>query len=278
MGKKTIENEDGSIQRSAPGLANFAPKTWSSNQIAKSKGTIAHKIHLVSELFRLNVGVAIPALNEEKNIEHVLCELKSLGYGNVLVIDGASKDGTLVVAEKNGAKVVLQDHLGKGQAIRQVLSNGYLDVEALVLMDADGSMSPEEVPSFIQALQNGADVVKGSRVIRGGGSDDMTTMRRVGNNILTTCANLLCSSKYTDLCYGFMAFNKKAIRTIAPVLTSNGFEIEAEIFIKAKRFGLKVVEIPSHEHRRRSGASNLNTFRDGFKILKTIINETVQSS
>jgi glycosyltransferase involved in cell wall biosynthesis len=219
---------------------------------------------------KMNVGIAIPAFNEEKNIGEVLSNLNNMGYGNILVIDGLSKDGTLKVAVEKGAKIVLQDGRGKGQAIRQVLSNDYLSTDALVLMDADGSMSPREVPRFVEALRMGVDVVKGSRFIRGGGSDDMTVLRRFGNSIMTSAVNILCASRYTDLCYGFVAFNKKAVAALAPVLETNNFEIETEVFIKAKQLGLNVVEIPSYEYRRRNGKSNLNTFGDGYKIFKTI--------
>ena len=225
----------------------------------------------------LNVGIVIPAFNEEKNIGDVLCRLKNIGCDNVLVVDGSSKDGTVQIAKQNGAKIVLQDGRGKGQAIRQVLSNGYLDSDALVLMDADGSMSAEEVPRFVEALRKGADVAKGSRFIAGGGTSDMTSTRRIGNTLMTSAVNLLCGSKYTDLCYGFVAFNKKAIQSLAPLLESNNFEIETEIFMKSKKLGLKVVEVPSFECNRKNGISNLHTYRDGLKILKTIIRETIQN-
>ena len=126
----------------------------------------------------------IPALNEEKNIEEVLCRLNDYGFDNVLVIDGQSKDNTVKVAAKYGAKVVLQDGQGKGGAIRQVLSNRYFDVDAMVLMDADGSMDPAEIPAFIEALNSGADIVKGSRFLKGGRTYDMNATRRFGNSIL----------------------------------------------------------------------------------------------
>ena len=98
----------------------------------------------------------------------------------------------------------------------------------------------------------------------------MTPLRRFGNTVMTSTVNFLCNSRYTDLCYGFVAFNKKAMKALAPVLESNNFEIETEVFIKAQKLGLKVVEVPSIEYKRKSGKSNLNTFRDGYKILKTI--------
>jgi len=231
----------------------------------------------VARPLNLNVGIAIPAFNEERNIECVLSGLKDIGFRNVLVIDGLSNDGTLKVAARNGAKIVLQDGRGKGAAVRQVLAKGYLDVEALVLMDADGSMSPQEVPRFVEALHNGADVVKGSRFVSGGGSGDMTFARKIGNGLFTSCVNLLWSTGYTDMCYGFAAFNQKAIRKLAPILESNNFEIETEIFIKAKKLGLKVVEVPSFEYKRNSGESNLHAFKDGLRILKTILTEAIRN-
>jgi glycosyltransferase involved in cell wall biosynthesis len=240
--------------------------------------TIISRAHFeVFSPLDLNVGVAIPAYNEEKNLGDVLHRLNSVGFSNVLVIDGLSNDGTLKVAAQNGAKIVLQDGRGKGQAIRQVLSNSYLDSDALVMMDADGSMSPEEIPRFVQALSDGADVVKGSRFIVGGGTSDMTATRRFGNTLMTFAVNILCGSNYTDLCYGFVAFNKKAIQMLAPVLESNNFEIETEIFIKAKKLGLKVLEVPSFEYPRKNGKTNLKTFKDGFKIVKTIFSASLRN-
>ena len=115
-----------------------------------------------------DVGVVIPTLNEEKNIEDVLFSLKNQGYCNILVIDGMSKDKTTKIATRNGVKVILQNGKGNGSAIRQVLNNGYLDADAIVMMDADGSMDPKEIHSYVEALNSGADVVKGSRFMKGG--------------------------------------------------------------------------------------------------------------
>ena len=84
-------------------------------------------------------------------------------------------------------------------------------------------------------------------------------------------------TKYTDLCYGFAAFNKHAISKLAPVLEATGFEIETEIFIKAKKLGLNVIEVPSFEYKRKSGESNLQAVKDGLKILKTIISEAMRN-
>lgn len=98
----------------------------------------------------LNVAIVIPTLNEEKNIGGVIDGLKSFGFDNILVIDGRSNDCTVEAAKNNGAKVILQENKGKGAAIKQVLNNNYLNADAIILMDADGSMSPEEIPALIK--------------------------------------------------------------------------------------------------------------------------------
>ena len=224
---------------------------------------------------KLGVTVVIPTLNEQENIACVIRELKGMGYSDILIIDGNSKDMTAAIAKQLGVNVMFQNGHGKGNALRQVFSNSLTTGEVLVMMDADGSMSPAELRSFVRALKPDVDVVKGSRFMAGGYSEDMTLARRIGNLLFVKVTNLLIHAKYTDLCYGFAAFRGSAIEKLYPDLRSSDFEIEAEIFIKSKRLGLKVVEVPSIESRRKSGKSNLKAIRDGFLILKTIFRESL---
>ena len=212
-------------------------------------------------------------MNEEKNIARVIRELKFIGFSNILVIDGNSNDKTVKIARKLGVTVIRQNGKGKGNALRQAFSYDGLDGNVVVIMDADGSMNPKEVFSYIEALKYGVDMVKGSRFMPGGRSEDMTFIRRIGNSLFVLMTNLLCSTNYTDLCYGFAAFRRDAIARLYPHLQSKNFEIETEIFIKAKKLGLKAIEVPSIELRRKHGKSNLRVYKDGFRILKTIIHE-----
>jgi glycosyltransferase involved in cell wall biosynthesis len=251
----------------------FSKQGAVSKKNASTTELVRSPVTRIPELSVLDVGVVIPTLNEEKNIEEVIFDLKNLGYCKILVIDGMSKDETVMVAARNGAKAILQNGRGKGNAIRQVFGNGYLDADVVVMMDADGSMDPKEIPDFVEALSSGADVVKGSRFLKGGYSYDMSALRRIGNRLMVTVANLLWSANYTDLCYGFAAFNRRAVEKMGPLLKSENFEIETEIFLKALNLGLVVKEVPSTEFKRKNGKSNLNSFRDGFKILKTIADE-----
>ena len=223
----------------------------------------------------LKVGVVVPTLNEEQNLPFVLKGLQELGIDDVLVIDGNSTDRTVEVAKDFGVNVIFQKGNGKGNAICQVFCNGYLDVDAIVLIDADGSMRPEEIPRFVEKLTSGFDLVKGSRFLKGGYSEDMNILRRFGNLFFTFLVKLSWANDYTDLCYGYAIFRKESIKKLAPILKSQNFEIETEVFIKAKKLGLSVGEVPSVELSRRYGKSNLKAFKDGLRILRTIINEIV---
>lgn len=222
-----------------------------------------------------DVTVIIPALNEEKNIAEVIRKLNQLNYHSILVVDGNSSDRTVEIAKEFGANIIVQNGRGKGNALRQVFNHGGLNGDAIVMMDADGSMDPKEIPLLIETLNGGSDLARGSRFLLGGYSEDMNLIRRFGNLFFVFLVNLFWSANYTDLCYGFGAFRRYALRNLYPHLKSKNFEIEAEIFIKAKKLGLKVVEVPSIELRRRYGKSNLKAFRDGCRILRTIIREFI---
>jgi glycosyltransferase involved in cell wall biosynthesis len=220
-----------------------------------------------------SVTVIIPTLNEGKSNSGIINKLQSLGYSKILIIDGKSNDQTVEIAKDMGADVLIQDGIGKGDALRQALSYDDLG-DLVIIMDADGSMDPAEIPAFLSPLENGqADITKGSRFLGTGFSEDMTLLRRFGNGVFVFLVNNFFSAKYTDLCYGYAAFKKDAIRKLLPSLKSDKFEIETEIFVKAKKMGLQIAEVPSVEYRRLHGKSNLNTFRDGFKILSLIFRE-----
>lgn len=218
------------------------------------------------------VRVIIPTLNEDKNIKDILLRLQSLGFFDILVVDGHSTDSTVKYAESMGAKVLLQNGHGKGAALREAFLE-CLDSDITVMIDADGSMSPEELPSYIEEIMSGADLVKGSRFLPIGGSEDLSVLRRFGNTLMTMSINFLFQTHYTDLCYGYMAFSNKGLRTLCSELEGVEFEIEAEICVKAKTLGLKVKEVPSFESVRRFGVSNLHAFQDGFKIMSVLIRQ-----
>jgi hypothetical protein len=219
------------------------------------------------------VSVVIPTLNEALNLPHVLSHLPSYAY-EVIIVDGLSTDGTPEVALEvlPDAKIVLQTKRGKGNALLCGFEAATGDI--LVMMDADGSADPQEIPAFVEALLHGADFAKGTRFRAGGGSSDITRLRLVGNRILSGTVNFLFKTQYTDLCYGYNAFWRHCLPAMSVDCT--GFEVETLINIRIARAGLAVAEVPSFERDRIHGQSNLRTFRDGARVLRTILRERVR--
>lgn len=216
------------------------------------------------------VSVVIPAKNEARNIGWVLGRMPSV-VDEVIIVDGLSTDGTLEVAKSIDPDVVVIHEMrpGKGAAMRAGMSAAR--GEFIVLLDADGSMDPVEIERYVDQLALGFELVKGSRKLPGGGSSDLTPLRDFGNARLLDLANLLFRTDFTELCYGFVALRRSAIAALQ--LDADGFEIETQIVTRAVRAGLRIVEVPSMEAPRRFGQSNLNTFRDGWRVLRTILAE-----
>ena len=216
------------------------------------------------------VSLVIPARNEARNITWVLEQIPDC-VDEVLLVDGRSRDATLLMASRcmPRIRVVPQEGPGKGNALRTGFQHA--TGETIVMMDADGSMSPQEIPHYLHFLDNGYDFVKGSRFVAGGGSLDITPLRRAGNFALLAAVRSLYRTTITDLCYGFCAFQRCFLEQLN--LRSVGFEIETEMVLHALRAGLRIAEVPSLELPRRSGQSNLRTFRDGARVLRVVLAE-----
>jgi glycosyltransferase involved in cell wall biosynthesis len=216
------------------------------------------------------VSVVIPALNEAQNLPHVLPLIPPWVHELVLV-DGESVDGTAEVARQLWPDVciVSQERKGKGAALRAGFRAATGDI--VVMLDADGSTDPREIPGFVGMLLAGADFAKGSRYVQGGGSQDISLLRSLGNAGLLLLVRLLFGYQYSDLCYGYNAF----WRSVLPLLNleTDGFEIETAMNLRALRAGLRVVEVPSFESKRIHGSSRLRALPDGWRVLKTILRE-----
>ena len=246
----------------------------------------------------LRVSVVIPAMNEAKNLPHVLSQIPSWVH-EVVLVDGHSVDGTVMVAqalwpnrhvvfrerrrrvsamtpvthERRGKgvslRLVTQERRGKGAALQSGFAAATGDI--IVMLDADGSTGPGEIAAYVGALVSGADFAKGSRFLQGGGTTDMPIHRRLGNAAFVAMVRILIGGQYTDLCYGYNAFWAWTVPWLQ--LDGDGFEIETMMNIRALQAGLKVVEVPSFEEPRIHGEGNLRTFPDGWKVLKAIWRE-----
>ena len=222
---------------------------------------------------RVLVSVIVPTLNEARNLPHVLPRIPDWVHAGGLV-DGGSTDhpGDTARALWPSVRVIGQERPGKGAALQAGFRAATGDI--IVTIDADGSTDPAEIPAFIGCLLGGADFVKGSRFLQGGGTDDMGLVRRSGNWVLRGTVRVAFGGRYSDLCYGYNAF----WRRVLPVVDgdADGFEIETLMNVRVLAAGMKVAEVPSHEARRIHGESNLRTFRDGYRVLRTIARERAQ--
>jgi peptidoglycan/xylan/chitin deacetylase (PgdA/CDA1 family) len=218
------------------------------------------------------ISVVIPTRNEAQNLYYILPRMPSI-VSEVILIDGHSTDDTIEVAQTllPTIRIIKQVGKGKGDAVRVGLAA--CRGQIIVMLDGDGSTDPEEIPRFVEALLDGSDFAKGSRFIKGGGSHDITPMRRLGNYGLCKLVNVLFRIRFSDLCYGYNAFWKHCLDHMD--IDCSGFEVETQISLRMRKADMKIVEVPSLEHPRIYGQSNLRTFRDGWRVLKTIVKERV---
>ncbi|WP_354702075.1 glycosyltransferase family 2 protein [Paraconexibacter sp. AEG42_29] len=217
------------------------------------------------------LSVVIPALNEARNLPLVLRVIPAWVH-EVIVVDGASTDGTAEAAQRAlpGVQVIRQGGRGKGDAL--IAGFGASTGDAIVALDADGSTDPAELIHFMRGLASpGVDFVKGSRRLPGAGSEDLTRFRSAGNVALTRTVNALFGTSYSDLCYGYFGFWRRHLETLD--LSCTGFEVETLIALRAAQAQLSVAEIASVERPRVHGQSNLRPIRDGTRVLSTILQE-----
>jgi glycosyltransferase involved in cell wall biosynthesis len=227
------------------------------------------------------ISVIIPALNEARNLPHVLARLPE-NLHEVILVDGYSVDATVAVAceLRPDVRVLTQTRKGKGNA----LACGFATGDIIAMVDADGSADPSEIPRFVEALLDGADFGKGTRFATDGGSTDITRLRKVGNRFLSGLVNVFYGTRYSDLCYGYNVFWRRIVPLLdldidsppqegGTQLWGDGFEIETLINIRVAAARLIVREVPSFEYARLHGVSNLNAFSDGLRVLRTIIHE-----
>ena len=227
------------------------------------------------------VSIVIPTKNEARNLPHVLAGLP-VGRHEIILVDGESTDDTVEVVRRlrPDVTVIGQTRRGKGNALACGFAVATGDF--IVMIDADGSNDPAEIPRFVNALKEGADFAKGSRFMPGAGSSDISRVRQAGNYWLNKIVNLLYGTRYTDLCYGYNAFRRECLSVLnlepgeassateGSMLWGDGFEVETLINVRVAKAGLRVAEVPSFERSRYHGSSNLNAFSDGIRVLRTI--------
>lgn len=222
----------------------------------------------------MKVSIVIPAHNEEKNLPELLSRLKKVAktcreIGEIVVVDNNCTDKTAAIAKKFRCRVVKESVPGKGSALRAGFSAAENDF--VLMLDADLSHIPEDIPKMIAPLKNPTvGLVQASRSL--GGSEEYSFVRAIGNISMTAFANSMLGTRMTDALNGFKAMRREVVSG----LRCRTFDIEIEILANCLRLGYKVVEIPSQEKARASGASNLKAVKDGWRFARQILKESAR--
>lgn len=216
------------------------------------------------------VSVIIPTLNEKEAIEDVIDDipdekLQEKGYDvELIAVDGGSSDGTVEILDKSGVEVI-HSKGGKAEGVREGLKN--VDGDVVFLIDGDASYPAEKISPMVEELENGSDMVLGSRLEGQITDGAMSTKNKMGNMVLTWLANRLYGTDISDLCTGLRGFRCDGLEP--EEIPGKGFEVEAGLHTL---FSEKEISEISIDYRMRKGESKLVTF-DGFRIAYRLLKE-----
>ncbi len=219
----------------------------------------------------MKVAVLIPCYNEELTIGKVIDDFKKeLPEANIYVYDNNSKDKTGEIAKEHGAIVIKEYRQGKGNVVRTMFRD--IDADIYIMIDGDDTYPAEAARKLMEPIiKNEADMVIGDRLSNGTyAKENKRAFHNLGNNLVQGLIGLLFKNEIKDIMTGYRVFNRFFVKTM-PVM-SEGFQIETEMSIHAldKKFRLK--EIPIEYRDRPAGSeSKLNTFRDGYRVIKALI-------
>ena len=214
------------------------------------------------------IAILVPCYNEALTIEAIVRDFRaSLPQATVYVFDNNSTDGTAEIARLAGASVRMVPHQGKGSVVRRMFAD--IEADAYIMVDGDDTYDAAIAPQLVAKLfDEGLDMVVGNRVTK-----EQAAYRpghRFGNNLLTGCVSMLFGRTFTDILSGYRVFSRRYVKSFAA--HSTGFEIETELTVHALELRMPVAEVETVYKARPEGSfSKLNTYRDGWRILMTIL-------
>lgn len=221
------------------------------------------------EVKNKKIAVLIPCYNESLTIKKVIKDFKkALPEADIYVYDNNSSDGTDEIARKAGAIVKYEYAQGKGNVIRRMFRE--IDADCYLMIDGDDTYPSESAREMCDLiLNNKADMVIGDRLSSTYFTENKRPFHNFGNKIVRFLVNKFFKGNVTDIMTGYRAFNKKFVKTF-PVISS-GFEIETEMTIHSLDKRMLLVNVPvTYRDRPKGSESKLNTYKDGFKVIKMI--------
>ncbi len=224
------------------------------------------------------VTIIIPVKDEEVGLEFLLDDYRSSSLKDlhdvtfIFVIDKRTSDSSKKIASEFSENVIDQEETtGKGSAVRQAIDVWRKNpTQMIVFLDADGSYSFDSVSKILESLQEGADLVSGSRFLSGQGRPEgMSRLHNFGNRVLSAISSVRNRRRISDLCTGLWGFNSQSLMKMD--VKSRGFDLEAELAGIARRQGLDHIEVQVDWSQRKGGTSKLRSLTDGFIIFLRII-------
>ena len=218
------------------------------------------------------VSIILTSYNEEKNIGRTIKDCKNLKKFfpiELIVVDAASKDKTLEIAKRMRVNRILRFPVKRGKGADFWVAGCVSKGDYIIQIDADHQFQPNEIPLFVQALDNRADIVIGTRF--GGGKIEKGSVsfrNYFGNWVMSLATSIACGRRITDVMAGFKGFKRNAF--LALDLKERHFEYEAETVVKACKMGMNLVQIPITYTKRVGGVSGIRALRDGINVLKAI--------
>ena len=222
----------------------------------------------MTDLSSARIAVLVPCYNEALTIEAIVRDFRaSVPQATVYVFDNNSTDGTADIARAAGASVRLVSHQGKGSVVRRMFAD--IEADAYIMVDGDDTYDASVAPQLVAKLfEEGLDMVVGNRVTEAQAAYRLG--HRFGNKLLTGCVSLLFGRTFTDILSGYRVFSRRYVKSFAA--HSTGFEIETELTVHALELRMPVAEVETIYKARPEGSfSKLNTYRDGWRILMTIL-------
>jgi len=211
------------------------------------------------------VCILIPTLNEAPTVGDLISEFKEMGYTNIVVMDGNSRDATREIASESGARVMVQSAKGKGNALIEAFHA--IDSPYILMLDGDGTYSPQDAEIMLNPLLDGYDQVIGNRLIPGN-QPAFSRLNLFGNQFINRLFKLAQGKFLFDILSGYRTFTSESIKQLH--LKESGFEIETEISAEAVRNDQRIKIVPIRYLKRPGTNTKLNPFHDGLKITTTI--------
>jgi glycosyltransferase involved in cell wall biosynthesis len=213
--------------------------------------------------------LVLPTLNEIEAVRVIIPQIKRDWVNEIVCVDGGSTDGTVEFLRAQGLTVHSQEKRGYGSAMAFGLQQAKGDI--VVEFTPDGNSIPEDIPRIIAKVNEGYDLVVGSRYLKGARSDDDDWLTALGNWLFTAVVNLLFRARFTDVLVGFRAYRRQQALTLN--LDATGLSWPCQSSMRFARAGLRVTEIPANEPHRIGGERKMRPFKTGWEIVKLILRD-----